>query len=106
MPLNISSNKLWTVQRPNAIDDGAAVHGPFRGSPALLPFARTINSEAAMNDHSPLRGPIVQRFVQDFDALADLMETRMDWECGDAPHDTIPAAEMEYTTEWQMEPSA
>lgn len=59
-----------------------------------------------MNDHSPIRGPIAQRFVQDFDALADSMETTMDWECGGVEHDAIPAAAIEYTTEWQMEPSA
>lgn len=59
-----------------------------------------------MSDHAPIRETNCQRFVQDFDALADLMQTRMDWDRGRSPHKTIPAAVLEYTTEWQMEPSA
>jgi hypothetical protein len=57
-----------------------------------------------MNDHTSIRDPNLQRLVQDFDALADLVQTLIDRDRR-VPHETIPVNEMGYTTEWQMEPS-
>ncbi len=58
-----------------------------------------------MNDQARTRNPNGQRFVQDFDALGDLMQRIVDWDLGGMPQEAVPAAEMEFTTEWQMEPS-
>jgi hypothetical protein len=59
-----------------------------------------------MNDPTPIRDPNVQLFVQDFDALADLAQTLIDHERRRAQVERISSDEMEFTTEWQMEPSA
>jgi hypothetical protein len=59
-----------------------------------------------MNDPTPIRDANSQRFVQDFDALADWMQTRIERDRGRVAPKTNPATEMEYTTEWQMESSA
>jgi hypothetical protein len=58
-----------------------------------------------MNDQTPVRDPNLQRLVQDFDALADLVQTLIDRDRRRVPHQTISVHEMEYTTEWQMEPN-
>jgi hypothetical protein len=65
-----------------------------------------MNSEAAMNEPSPIRDPNLQRLVQDFDALADLVQTLIERDRDRVRHETISAPEMTFTTEWQMEPSA
>jgi hypothetical protein len=64
-----------------------------------------MNSEAAMNDLTSIRDPNLQLFVQDFDALADWTQTPIDHDRR-AQHEKIIIGEMEFTTEWQMEPSA
>jgi hypothetical protein len=64
-----------------------------------------MNSEAAMNDPAPIHDPNLQLFVQDFDALADWAQTLIDHERR-AQHKRIISDEMEFTTEWQIEPRA
>ncbi|HZV06422.1 MAG TPA: hypothetical protein VE999_15185 [Gemmataceae bacterium] len=59
-----------------------------------------------MNDPTPIRDPNLQRLVQDFDALADLVQTLIDRDRRRVPQETISVHELEYTTEWQMEPNA
>jgi hypothetical protein len=59
-----------------------------------------------MNDTAPNHDPNLQQFVQDFDALADLAQTLIDHDRRRAHHKRIVTGEMEFTTEWQMEPSA
>ncbi len=49
--------------------------------------------------------PNRQLFVQDFDALEDLAQTRIEDDIHRAQHERI-LDEMEFTTEWQMESSA
>jgi hypothetical protein len=58
-----------------------------------------------MNDPTPIRDPNLQRLVQDFDALADLVQTLIDRDRRRMPQETISVHELEYTTEWQMEPN-
>jgi hypothetical protein len=58
-----------------------------------------------MNDHAPIHDPNLQRLVQNFDALADLVQTLIDRDRRRVPHEAVPVHEMEYTTEWQMEPT-
>lgn len=62
------------------------------------------NLEADMNDPTPFHNQQVQRFVPDFDTLADRVQKRIDRYRRRVPHEALPAAEMEYTTEWQLEP--
>jgi hypothetical protein len=76
------------------------------GRAQLFPFALSRNSEEVMNEPKPIRDPNLLRFVQDFDALADLVHTLIDQNRRRVHHETLSAAEMEFTTEWQMEPSA
>jgi hypothetical protein len=59
-----------------------------------------------MHDHVPFREQRLQRFVQDFDPQADLVQKRIERDRRRVPHEALPAAELEYTTEWQMEPRA
>jgi hypothetical protein len=59
-----------------------------------------------MNQPSPIHDPNLQRLAQDFDALADLMQKLIDRDRGRVRHKTNSVDEMEFTTEWQMEPSA
>jgi hypothetical protein len=65
-----------------------------------------MNSEAAMNDLTPIRDPNLQLFVQDFDALADWAQTLIDNDRRRAQHERTFIGEMEFTTEWQIGPSA
>jgi hypothetical protein len=58
-----------------------------------------------MNDPSPIRNANLQLLVQDFDALADVVQKLMD-DTLRARHESNPFSEMEFTTEWQMESSA
>ena len=57
-----------------------------------------------MQNHMLIRDPNLQRLVQDFDAVADLVQKLIE---SDRPHcvrhDSIPSHETEFTTEWQME---
>ena len=58
-----------------------------------------------MIEPSPFHDPNPQLFVQEFDALADWAQMQLD----PGPHaerKKIFIDEMEFTTEWQMEPSA
>jgi hypothetical protein len=64
-----------------------------------------MNSEAAMNDPTPVRNPNLQLLVQDFDALADVVQKLMD-DTRRGRHETTPSSVMQFTTEWQMEQSA
>jgi len=57
-----------------------------------------------VNDPSPIPTANLQLLVQDFDALADVVQKLMD-DTRRARHETVPFNEMEFTTEWQMEPS-
>ena len=59
-----------------------------------------------MQNQPLIRNPSLQRLVQDFDAVADLVQTLVDRDrLDDARHETISRHEMEFTTEWQMEPT-
>ena len=59
-----------------------------------------------MKDTLPLDDPKLQWLVQDFDALADLVQKLIDGDRRRPRHETISAKVTEFTTEWQMEPSA
>ena len=59
-----------------------------------------------MKDPVPIRDPNLQLFVQDFDALADLAQSLIDGDCRRTQHERITTGEREFTTEWQIEPSA
>lgn len=59
-----------------------------------------------MNDLDPIRDPNLPLFVQDFDALADWAQTLIDHDRCRARHERAFIGEMEFTTEWQMGPSA
>lgn len=63
-------------------------------------------SEAAMNDTLPLNDPKLQWLVQDFDALADLVQSLIAGDRRRPRQETVPAKVLEFTTEWQMGPSA
>lgn len=55
---------------------------------------------------NPLRTPNPQLFVQDFDALADLAQSLIDNDRRRAHEERVFIDDLEFTTEWQMEPSA
>lgn len=60
-----------------------------------------------MQKQTVIRDPNLQRLVQDFDALADLVQTLLERDrLPPTRHETVSIHEMEFTTEWQMEPSA
>ncbi|HTU93323.1 MAG TPA: hypothetical protein VMF69_24795 [Gemmataceae bacterium] len=59
-----------------------------------------------MNDPLPIHDPNLQRLVKDFDALADLVQTLIGDDRRRPRHETVSANVMEFTTEWQIEPSA
>lgn len=59
-----------------------------------------------MNDPLPIHDPKLQRLVKDFDALAGLMQSLIDGDRRPLRHETVSANVMEFTTEWQMQPSA
>jgi hypothetical protein len=59
-----------------------------------------------MQNTLPLDDPKLQWLVQDFDALADLVQSLIDGDRRRPRHETISAKVTEFTTEWQMEPSA
>jgi hypothetical protein len=59
-----------------------------------------------MQNQTSIRDPSLQRLVQDFDALADLVQTLIDHDhLQRAPHETVPSHDTEFTTEWQMAPT-
>lgn len=59
-----------------------------------------------MKNPTLIRDPSLQRLVQDFDAVADLVQTLIERDRpGDMRDKTIPHQETEFTTEWQMEPT-
>lgn len=56
-----------------------------------------------MHNQTPIHDPNLQRLVQDFDALADLLQTLIDRDRRPrAPRESIPEKETEFTTEWQI----
>ncbi len=59
-----------------------------------------------MNDPLPIYDLDFQRLIMDFDALADRVQTLMAGDRRRPRHEPISAKVMEFTTEWQMEPSA
>lgn len=59
-----------------------------------------------MKDTLPLDDPKLQWLVQDFDALADLVQKLIDGDRRRPRHETVSTKVTEFTTEWQMEPSA
>lgn len=66
----------------------------------------SVDSEAAMANQMLIRDPSLQRLVQDFDAVADLVQKLVNNERPPRRHEAIPNHEMEFTTEWQMEPTS
>lgn len=58
-----------------------------------------------MHDFFPVRDPNFQLLIQDYNSLADLTQQLIDGSRRPR-HESIPAKEMEYTTEWQMERNA
>ncbi|HTU20465.1 MAG TPA: hypothetical protein VMG10_20545 [Gemmataceae bacterium] len=59
-----------------------------------------------MQNQSQIHNPSLQRLVQDFDAVADLVQTLIEHDRLDRTRqETILTHEMEFTTEWQMEPA-
>lgn len=60
-----------------------------------------------MRNQTLVRNPSLQRLVQDFDAVSDLVQTLIEHEHLDREqHETVLRHETEFTTEWQMEPAA
>jgi hypothetical protein len=56
-----------------------------------------------MKDQTPIPSPNLLRFVQDFDALADLLQATIERDrCSHEQRETVPAEVTEFTTEWQM----
>lgn len=60
-----------------------------------------------MQKQNLIRDPNLRRLVQDFDALAGRVQTLLERD-RPAPlrEETVPSHDTEFTTEWQMEPSA
>jgi hypothetical protein len=59
-----------------------------------------------MNEPSLIRDPNLQRLVQDFDALTNLMQKLIERDRRRVPQETTSVNDMAFTTEWQMESSA
>lgn len=59
-----------------------------------------------MNDALPIHDPNLQRLLLDFDALADLVQKLIDSDPRRPRHEPASTSVTEFTTEWQMEPSA
>lgn len=59
-----------------------------------------------MNDSLPINDPNLQRLVMDFDALAGLVQSLIDGDRRRPREESISANVTEFTTEWQMQPSA
>ena len=55
-----------------------------------------------MKESSPPHDSKLQRFVQDFDALADWMHTLNESDRRGPRPETASARHLEFTTEWQM----
>ena len=60
-----------------------------------------------MENQPRVYNPSLQRLVQDFDAVAGLVQELIEHDRIDHErHETMPSHELEFTTEWQMEPAA
>lgn len=49
-----------------------------------------------------LRDPNLLRFVQDFETLAEVLQTRIDRKHSHAPHAALHGDPTQFTTEWQL----
>ena len=59
-----------------------------------------------MQNQTLIRDPNLRRLVHDFDALAEVLHTLMDYDRPMAQRPDDTAQEMEFTTEWQMAATA
>jgi hypothetical protein len=59
-----------------------------------------------MNDPVPIRDLNCERPAQDFDAVTEWTSMRIDRARSDVRFEPLPGHETEFTTEWQIGPSA